>query len=104
MDFDSTISSNSVDESLSTSTAGRLLGSGWGQLLLPSGIILPKSSSRIDPSVLRKHRERNRSLRTNIFDKFLTPVINSSIKKIDKLSQGLSNSQMQVNFNMLNGS
>ncbi|ODN01973.1 hypothetical protein Ocin01_04710 [Orchesella cincta] len=96
-DFDSTVSSTSVDDSVSTTTTtGKILGSSWSQLLMPSGIIMHKSSSRIDPSVLKKQRDRNKSLRTNIFDKFLTPMINSSIRKIDKLSQGLSNSQMQV--------
>lgn len=101
-DFDSTISSNSVEEpSMSTSTPGWLLGSGWGQFLLPSGIL--KSSSKLDPSLLRKHRERNKSLRANISEKFLTPLINYNIKKIDKLSQGLSNSQMQVNVVKPNG-
>jgi len=95
-DFDSTVSSTSVDDSISTTTTGKILGSTWSQLLMPSAIILHKTSSRIDPAVLKKQRDRNKSLRTNIFDKFLTPVINSSIRKVDKLSQGLSNSQMQV--------
>lgn len=80
---------------MSMSTAGRLLGSSWSHFL-SSGIVLPKAPSRLDPSILRKHRERNKSLRTNIFDKFLTPVIVNNIRKVDKLSQGLSNSQMQV--------
>ncbi|CAL8137463.1 unnamed protein product [Orchesella dallaii] len=95
-DFDSTVSSNSVDDSVSTTTTGKILSSTWSQLLMPSGMIMHKTSSRIDPTVLKKQRDRNKSLRTNIFDKFLTPVINSSIRKIDRLSQGLSNSQMQV--------
>jgi hypothetical protein len=50
-----------------------------------------------NPTLYKKHLERNKSLRTNIADKFLHPLINQNIKKMDKLSQNLSNSQMQVN-------
>lgn len=56
--------------------------------------------SRLDPQQYRKHRERNISLRANLSEKLLKPVIASSIKKMDRLSQNISN--YQVNVSRLN--
>jgi hypothetical protein len=57
-----------------------------------------RRSPKLDAILVRRHRERNKSLRTNISEKFLTPVVLQGAKKFEKLSQNLSNSQMQVSL------
>lgn len=64
----------------------------------PSGNV---RASRLDPALYRKHRERNISLRLNLSERLLKPVIATSIKKMDKLSQNISNYQLSVSFAIL---
>ncbi len=95
VEFGSTISLDSTN-SLELDQTDDLLKLDPEAAAVLAPILPQRRSPRLDPSVVKKHREKNKSLRTNISDKFLTPVVLQSAKKFEKLSQNLSNSQMQM--------
>ncbi|CAG7819481.1 unnamed protein product [Allacma fusca] len=51
---------------------------------------------RLDPLVYRKQRERNISLRSNLSEKLMKPAVLTGIRKMDKLSENISNHQILV--------
>jgi len=52
----------------------------------------------LDPLAYKKHLERNKSLRKGLVDNFLEPLVVQHTKRLERLSQNLSNSQMQVSL------
>jgi len=99
-DFGSTVSlGSSSPEPLSS----RLHGGGDTNLPLdpkPIQVIVPLHPADIlrqrEPALYKKHVEKNKSLRNNYVEKALRPSLLQNIKKLDNVSQGISNVQMAM--------